>query len=73
VIDRETFVWGFYESLSQFNKNIVAKYILVEEIGDNCIIANQLNFKSVSTSNNAYFLYNFVNQPISNDKIMLIV
>ena len=73
IIDSETFIWGFYESLSIFNKNIVAKYILLENIGDNDVISNKLKFNLISTSNNAYFLYNFINKPISHKNIMLII
>ena len=32
TINHDDFMWGFYKSLSLFNKKIVAKYILIEDI-----------------------------------------
>ena len=72
-ISNEDFIWGYWKCLSLFNKNISAKYILIETIGDNIKINNNFNISSITETPYAYFLYNYIYPPCSPDKAMIII
>ena len=73
IITNNDFIWGFWKALSLFNTKLSAKYILIETIGYNIYINDLLNMHTISTTPNAYFLYNYIHPPVSSDKIMIII
>lgn len=72
-ITSEDFIWGYWKSLASFNKNLLAKYMIIENIGYNIYIQSLLGITSISGSPNAYFLYNYIHPPISPNNIMIII
>lgn len=66
----------FSKSLSLINKKLLAKYIYIESISNNCDLLNKLNnlnILPISKNNIAYFLYNYSQTPILPEKSFILI
>ena len=66
----------FSNSLSFINKKLLAKYLSIESISNNCLLLQSfenINLLPKSTSQVAYFLYNYSLSPILPEKSFILI
>jgi hypothetical protein len=71
----EEFYNFFEQSISiiqKDNKNIF-KFLFIENLSDNYLLIQDNNHDIISTSKTAYFLYNYIHQPLEPKNVLLLI
>jgi hypothetical protein len=65
----------FYHAFIKITKLFILKYplIAIENISDNNILIENMPYKPILTTPNAYFLYNYITSPVNSNKCLILI
>ena len=65
----------FYHAFIKITKMFISKYplIAIENISNNNILIENIPYKPILTTPNAYFLYNYIASPVNSNKCLILI